>query len=136
LERLVRKCRKKRQLESVCLRASLLGVALVTVGSFAQSVTIASGAKSDSTTAPAKEIASGKDLFHQHCASCHFEESTAQKIGPGLKGLYARGFSNGTGVTDAGLTKWIVTGGKNMPGFKETFKPEQVRALLSYIKTL
>jgi mono/diheme cytochrome c family protein len=81
--------------------------------------------------------ASGKELFHRHCASCHFAEATAQKIGPGLKGLYARlTFSDGKRVTDANLSKWIEDGGKNMPGFKEAMKPEQVRALVSYIKTL
>jgi mono/diheme cytochrome c family protein len=39
-------------------------------------------------------------------------------------------------VTDTSLTKWIEDGGKNMPGFKETIKPEQIRQLISYIKTL
>jgi cytochrome c len=80
---------------------------------------------------------SGKELFHQHCASCHFTETTAQKIGPGLKSLYARlKFSNGNKVTDASLARWIETGGKNMPGFKDAIKPGQIRELISYIKTL
>jgi len=78
----------------------------------------------------------GKELFHEHCASCHFTDTTAQKIGPGLKGLYVRlTFSDGKKVTDAGVTKWIEAGGKDMPGFKETMKPEQIRELISYIKT-
>lgn len=81
--------------------------------------------------------ASGKELFHQHCASCHFTETTAQKIGPGLKSLYARlKFSNGNKVTDASLARWIDEGGKDMPGFKEAIKPGQIRELISYIKTL
>jgi mono/diheme cytochrome c family protein len=89
---------------------------------------IASGAQSD---------ASGKDLFNQHCASCHFAETTAQKIGPGLKGLYKRlTFADGKKVTDATVTRWIEAGGKDMPGFKEALKPEQIRALISYLKTL
>ena len=53
-----------------------------------------------------------------------------------MKGLYARSFSDGKRVTDAGLAKWIEAGGKDMPGFKEALKAEQVRALISYIKTL
>jgi mono/diheme cytochrome c family protein len=89
---------------------------------------IASAAQSD---------AAGKDLFNQHCASCHFPETTAQKIGPGLKGLYKRSaFADGKKVTDATVTRWIEAGGKDMPGFKETLKPEQIRALISYLKTL
>lgn len=85
----------------------------------------------------ARQAAAGKGLFQQHCASCHFAEATAQKIGPGLKGLYARlKFSNGKKVTEASLTRWIEAGGKNMPGFADTIKPGQIRQLISYIKTL
>lgn len=83
-----------------------------------------------------QQAASGKELFRQHCAACHFAESTAQKIGPGLKGLYRRSFANGKKVGDASLTRWIEEGGKDMPGFQVAVKPEQVRALISYIKTL
>jgi cytochrome c len=88
------------------------------------------------TVSAADQTAYGKDLFRQHCASCHFAETSAKKIGPGLKGMYARPFADGKKVTDAGLSRWIEAGGKDMPGFKETITPEQVRALISYIKTL
>jgi cytochrome c len=85
----------------------------------------------------ASDAGSGKALFNQHCASCHFAETTAQKIGPGLKGLYRRAtFSDGKKVTDASLTKWIEVGGKNMPGFKDDIKTEQIRELIIYIRTL
>ena len=98
--------------------------------------------RKDSSTSPvsvraADQTAFGKDLFRQHCASCHFADTTAQKIGPGLKGLYPRStFSDGKKVTDAALSKWIESGGKNMPGFKESMRPDEIRALISYIKTL
>lgn len=96
-----------------------------------------SNAKAVIAPADTQQIASGKELFHEHCVSCHFTDTTAQKIGPGLKGLYARlTFSDGKKVTDASLTRWIEAGGKDMPGFKETMKLEQIRALISYIKTL
>jgi cytochrome c len=89
------------------------------------------------TVRAADQMAFGKDLFRQHCASCHFTETSAQKIGPGLKGLYARlTFSDGKKVTDAALGKWIEAGGKNMPGFQESMRPDEMRALISYIKTL
>ena len=98
--------------------------------------------RKDSNTKPVVSVSAtdqtayGKDLFRQHCASCHFAETPARKIGPGLKGMYARPFSDGKKVTDAGLSRWIEAGGKDMPGFKETITPEQIRALISYIKTL
>ncbi len=89
------------------------------------------------TASRAQSDASGKDLFNQHCASCHFTETTAQKIGPGLKGLYKRQtFADGKKITDATVTRWIEAGGKDMPGFKESLKPEQLRALISYLKSL
>ena len=83
-----------------------------------------------------QQAAAGKELFNQYCASCHFVETTAQKIGPGLKDLYRRlTFSDGKRVTDASLTRWIEVGGKNMPGFKDDITPGQIRQLISYIKT-
>jgi mono/diheme cytochrome c family protein len=89
------------------------------------------------SSAENQQIASGKELFHEHCASCHFTDTTVQKIGPGLKGLYVRlAFSDGKKVSDASLARWIEAGGKNMPGFKEAMKPEQIRALISYVRTL
>src|SRR5579883_896530 len=109
LARSIRKHRTQEHLKSLCLRAALLGVVLFAVGMLTQPLTSAAGAKSQAVRAQAQEIASGKELFHQHCAPCHFEESGAQKIGPGLKGLYGRTFSNGTKVTDAGLARWIAS---------------------------
>jgi len=84
----------------------------------------------------AQQAVAGKELFNQHCASCHFTETAAQKIGPGLKDLYRRQtFSDGKKVTDASLTRWIEVGGKNMPGFKDDITTGQIRELISYIKT-
>ncbi|PYU32726.1 MAG: hypothetical protein DMG31_10165 [Acidobacteria bacterium] len=119
------------------LLAALIAIMLSPTAASAQASQNSSIRKSAASASEAQQNVSGKDLFQQHCASCHFTETTAQKIGPGLQGLYPRlSFSDGKKVTDASLTKWIEAGGKNMPGFKETMKPEQVRALISYIKTL
>jgi mono/diheme cytochrome c family protein len=118
------------------LLTAVLAGAVFCPSVFAQTRGKEPNAKPVVTVSAADQTAFGKDLFRQHCASCHFPETSAQKIGPGLKGMYARPFSDGKKVTDAGLTKWIEEGGKNMPGFKETMSPEQVRALIAYIKTL
>lgn len=118
------------------LLAAVLAGAVFSPSVFAQTRGKESNTKAVVTVSAADQTAFGKDLFRQHCASCHFSETSAQKIGPGLKSMYARPFSDGKKVTDAGLTKWIEAGGKNMPGFKETMNPEQVRALIAYLKTL
>jgi mono/diheme cytochrome c family protein len=119
------------------LLAALIAIMLSPATASAQALQNNSIRKSAATASETQHNVSGKDLFQQHCASCHFTETTAQKIGPGLKGLYRRlTFSDGKKVTDASLTQWIEAGGKNMPGFKNTITPEQVRALISYLKTL
>ena len=117
------------------LSVLLLG-AVFSLNASGQSPRKDSKASSALSASATQEAVSGKELFQEHCSSCHFAMTRAQKIGPGLKGMYARPFSDGKKVTDAGLEKWIEAGGKNMPGFKDDLKPEQIRALISYIKTL
>lgn len=122
------------------LRAAAVLLALATMVSAPSA-----RARTNSTTEPkntnaatkAREVASGKAVFDQRCEICHYTESTAQKIGPGLKGLYARmRFAGGEKVKDAVVTHWIETGGKNMPGFKDVLKPAQINSLIAYLKTL
>jgi mono/diheme cytochrome c family protein len=82
-------------------------------------------------------VAAGKAIFEQRCAICHYTEGTAKKIGFGLKGLYPRGkFAAGGIVDDLSVASWIEKGGKDMPGFRGALKPEQIRALVAYVKTL
>ena len=120
---------------STAVLAALLVCIVIPLTVAAQASPKAAGTKS--VPSGTQERSSGKELFQQHCASCHYAETTAQKIGPGLKGLSARGtFANGYKLTDAGLTKWIEEGGKNMPGLKDSMKSEQIRTLIGYIKTL
>ena len=130
---------KRGALKSGGAAATLLAALLIAI--FFPAAASAQALRKDSKPAigasEAQQAVAGKELFNQHCASCHFAETAAQKIGPGLKGLYTRlTFSDGKKVTDAGLAKWIEAGGKNMPGFADTIKPGQVRQLISYIKTL
>ena len=83
------------------------------------------------------EAASGKQIYFKQCAVCHFANSAAKKIGPGLKSVYSRGkFAGGEKVDDESMRKWINNGDKDMPGFKDTLKPSEVRDLLAYLHTL
>ncbi len=76
-------------------------------------------------------------MFKDRCAICHFNESQAKKIGPGLAGIYKRGkFTDGDKVDDASLAKRILNGGKNMPPFKPVLSATQVRDLVAYLKNL
>jgi mono/diheme cytochrome c family protein len=94
--------------------------------------------------APAKKAASsgavarGKDVFEKKCAMCHFADSDAKKIGPGLKGLFKRGtFTvNPNKVTTESVTTFIENGDSMMPGLKETLEPAQIKDVVAYVKTL
>jgi mono/diheme cytochrome c family protein len=110
----------------------------VTAAVSAHSLRRANQAKAaESAVGHAAAIARGKAIYAQRCAICHYPDSTAQKIGPGLKNLYGRGkFANGRKVDDDAVARWIESGGKNMPGFKAAIKLEQVRDLIAYLKTL
>ena len=94
--------------------------------------------KKASSHAAAGSAARGKEVFEKKCAICHFADSDAKKIGPGLKGLSKRGtFSvNGNKVTTEALTTWIENGDSLMPGMKETMEPGQIKDVVAYVKTL
>jgi len=89
-------------------------------------------------SAPAQSsLTPGKKLYDAQCAICHFNASTAKKVGPGLKGLSRRGtFADGKPVTDDSMRVWIENGGKNMPTFKGMLSSEEIRALVTYTKSL
>ena len=80
----------------------------------------------------------GKEVFEKKCAMCHFADSDAKKIGPGLKGISKRGtFTvNGNKVTTDSLTTWIENGDSQMPGMKDNLEPVQIKDVVAYVKTL
>ena len=93
--------------------------------------------KNDAAKAAPAKASKGKAIFDEWCEICHFAASGEKKIGPGLKGLSKRGkFADGRKVDDANLRGWIEKGGKDMPGFADALKPEEIRELIAYIKTL
>ena len=73
----------------------------------------------------------------RHCSVCHLTDSTATKIGPGLKGVFkAKIFSiSGLPVTDENVRQRIVSGGDKMPLFKH-LKEAELKAIVDYLKTL
>jgi len=93
--------------------------------------------KAPAASGDAAETTRGQALFNERCAICHYDQSTAQKLGPGLKGIYARGkFADGKKVDDSSMTAWIEKGGKDMPGLKDVLTPAEIRTLINYLKTL
>jgi cytochrome c len=82
--------------------------------------------------------ARGKEIFNQKCAVCHYADSDAKKIGPGLKDISKRGtFTvNNNKVTDETLKTWIENGDTLMPPFKEVLEAPQIKDVVAYVKTL
>jgi cytochrome c len=93
--------------------------------------------KSGATVNNPATVISGQKIYAKQCEICHFATSKAKKIGPGLANIYPSGkFSNGKKIDDASMRVWIESGGKDVPGFKESLKPNEIRDLLAYLRTL
>ncbi len=92
----------------------------------------------ESAGAPATDLAAGgEQVFKQNCSACHFTDSTATKVGPGLKGVFGRDKFpiSGRPVSDDNLRQILQTPFSKMPPFGH-LPDEQVDALLAYLKTL
>ena len=81
--------------------------------------------------------AEGAALFKQNCTACHFANSSATKVGPGLQGLFKQDKFpvSGQPVSDDGFRKLLKTPYSKMPPFGH-LADEQGNALLDYLKTL
>jgi mono/diheme cytochrome c family protein len=126
----------------------VMGIAVLAVcGAVAGAMYGAAPAQDPEAKAPAKKSAGGasaaaaargKDVFEKKCGVCHYADSDAKKIGPGLKGIGKRGtFTvNNNKVTDESLKTWIENGDNLMPPFKEVLEPAQIKDVVAYVKTL
>ena len=84
----------------------------------------------DPSTLDAKELR-GRDLFNQSCLVCHvkLQITSGAKYGPDLS-------KEALGGQEAVMRDVISNGTPNMPGFKYTFAPAQIDAIIAYVKTL
>ena len=118
----------------------ILGIAIFAVAGalLAQDPPAKTSSKKAAGHAAAGSATRGKEVFEKKCAICHFADSDAKKIGPGLKGISKRGtFTvNGNKVTTEALTTWIENGDSMMPGMKESLEPGQIKDVVAYVKTL
>jgi len=82
------------------------------------------------------DAAKGKEAFEQ-CSVCHNADSTEKKMGPGLKGLFAKDkLANGKKPTEANVKAKIDEGGNGMPAYKEMLSDDEKADLMAYLKTL
>lgn len=82
------------------------------------------------------DAAKGKEIFNQ-CSVCHNPDSTENKIGPGLKGLFKKAkMKDGKAVTEANVRAKIENGGNGMPAYKDMLSDADKTNLVAYLKTL
>ena len=82
------------------------------------------------------DAAKGKEVFEQ-CAVCHSADSTEQKMGPSLQGLFKRKtLKNGKPVNDANVLAQINNGGNGMPSYQDQLCADEKTNLMAYLHTL
>jgi cytochrome c len=133
-------------MESISRPGGIVNRTLIILGTTALAVAGAVFAQDPPAKAPAKKTTGtasaaatrGKEVFDKKCAVCHYADSDAKKIGPGLKGLSKRGtFTvNSNKVTDESLKTWIENGDTLMPPFKDVLEQAQIKDVVAYVKTL
>jgi mono/diheme cytochrome c family protein len=118
----------------------IVGIAALAIAGavYAQNAPGKKTSKKGAVKGSSAAAARGKAVFDKSCGICHYAESDAKKIGPGLKGLSKRGtFSvNNSKVTDENLKNWIENGDSLMPPFKDNLEAAQITDVIAYVKTL
>ena len=76
------------------------------------------------------QVKVGERLVNQSCVVCHF----APQI---TSGTYAPALSKDTLGGNAQIMHQVIAdGSERMPGFKYQFKPQEIDAIVAYIKTI
>jgi mono/diheme cytochrome c family protein len=116
----------------------LLGIAVLSVAGAVLAQDPPAKTAPKKTTSSKGSATKGKEIFDEKCGICHFADSDAKKIGPGLKGLNKRGtFTvNNNKVTDDNLKTWIENGDTLMPPFKDVLDEQQIKDVIAYVRTL
>jgi cytochrome c6 len=107
------------------MRITLLRGAMLTI--------LAAGLALWSTPATADDAAG---TYKAKCAACHGPDGkgeTAMGKKFGLKDLASPDVQK---MSDAELTAMIADGKDKMPGYKKSLKPDQIKELVSYIRSL
>lgn len=104
----------------------------------ASAASAASAPPSAEPAAPATvSVEAGKSLYIRICANCHGMDGTGEqmrKMWPTIGDLTS-GEMHGR-LDDAALALQITNGKNQMPGFGTMLKPEEVKSVVAYVRTL
>ncbi|MDQ5853281.1 MAG: CopD family protein, partial [Chloroflexota bacterium] len=123
-------------------RAAVVGVAFFLVGSVASAGALASAyraAQPNPVPATEESLARGREIYRQHCASCHGISGR----GDGLAGRLLRPrpadfrVHLAAGHSDAQLYDWVAHGvpGTGMPAWEGQLTEQQIWDVINYIRT-
>ena len=77
----------------------------------------------------------GATIYKSKCAACHGADGTGSPMGMKM-GVHDFTSADVQKMSDAELTE-IITNGKNkMPKYGQSLKPEDIKGLVAYIRTL
>lgn len=87
-------------------------------------------------TAQPDELAEAKTTYMQICSNCHQEKGEGGNVKLEGKRIKVPSLLEGHGLehSDAEFAKQIANGGDGMPAFKDRLKPEQIDALVKFIR--
>ncbi len=88
-----------------------------------------------SVSLPAHAQNASAALFKSKCAMCHGDDGSGSAIG---KKMGAHDFTTAEvqKMSDAELTETITNGKNKMPKYGASLKPEDIKGLVAYIRTL
>jgi mono/diheme cytochrome c family protein len=96
---------------------------------------IGSSAAAFSQTDGASTQESGKEIFTHKCVTCHGSAGAGTPVGKSLKVADLRSVLVQK-KSDADLSHVISEGKNSMPAFGNDLSPEEVKAMVSYVRTL
>jgi cytochrome c6 len=76
----------------------------------------------------------GKEMFEKKCAMCHGKDGVAKPIAKGAGNFNDTKWQ--VANTAEAITQTITNGRGKMLSYKDKLKPEEIKALAEYIKTL
>jgi mono/diheme cytochrome c family protein len=93
--------------------------------------------KTDAELGLTPQQASGRRVYDNRCAECHYAYSKSNLRGPSLNGLFKKQFmKNGMPANDERVTDIILIGRAKMPAFQNKLTQQQLPDLLAYLHTL
>lgn len=96
---------------------------------------MAAGVSRAGTGATPAQAADGKSLYEANCVACHGDDGAGTPTGQALMAPDLRS-DMVQKATDADLKKQVSGGKNNMPPFKDSLKPEEISAVVAYVRTL